>query len=58
MRDLLSNSFIVRPVNDLKSAGFLTNLSYESKKERTVIEELVIINLFADNYARPIDYQV
>ena len=29
-----SNSFTVRPVNDLKSNGFLDNLSYESK-ERT-----------------------
>ncbi len=29
-----SNSFIVRPVNDLKSSGFLDNLSYESN-ERT-----------------------
>ncbi len=29
-----SNSFTVRPVNDLKSSGFLDNLSYDSK-ERT-----------------------
>jgi hypothetical protein len=27
-----SNSCTVRPVNDLKSSGFLDNLSYESKK--------------------------
>lgn len=44
-------------MKDLKSVGFLDNLSYESK-ERIVIDELVIIKiikLFSSNYARSID---
>ena len=45
------NSFTVRPVNDLKSNGFLDNLSYESK-ERTVNGKLMVMNLFRGTYAR------
>jgi hypothetical protein len=34
---MLSNSFIVRPVNDLKSSDFLDNLLYESRENRLMI---------------------
>ncbi len=48
---MLSNSYTVRPVNDLKSNGFLDSLSYESN-ERTrkwsIADHIVVYS----NYAR------
>ena len=47
----MPNSCTVRPVNDLKSIGFLDNLSYDAKREQSK-EEMMVIKLFASNYAR------
>ena len=46
-----SNFFIVRPVNDLKSNGFLDNYSMKAKREQ-VDDKLMVIKLFSCNYAR------
>ena len=46
-----SNSFTVRPINDLKSGGFMDNLSYESK-ERTEGEGTNGHKSVYSNYAR------
>ncbi|HEY6535649.1 MAG TPA: hypothetical protein VIY08_07625 [Candidatus Nitrosocosmicus sp.] len=50
-RSGLSNSFIVRPINDLKSSGFLDNLPMKAKREHTD-RDLVIVKLFANNYKK------
>ncbi len=41
-----SNSCTVKPVNDLKSSGFLDNLLYESKKKGQEIKVNLVIYLF------------
>src|SRR6185437_12623158 len=41
-----SNSCTLRPVNDLKSNGFLDNILDESKKKGQEIDEFQIIYLF------------
>ena len=46
-----SNCCTVRPVNDLKSSGFLDNPRMKSKKEQ-VEDKLMVIKLFGSNYAR------
>jgi len=46
-----SNSFIVRPVNDLKRSGFWI-ICHRKAKKGHAIDELVIIKLFGSNYAR------
>jgi hypothetical protein len=43
-------------VNDLKSSGFLDNYSMKAKRKR-VDEELMVIKLFASNYARDLIYK-
>jgi len=43
--EISSNSCTESPVNDLKSSGFLDNLSYERKREQ-VDEQIKIIKLF------------
>ncbi len=51
-----SNSFTVRPVNDLKSSGFLDNLSCESK-ERTGEGGTNDHKAVCSNYTRDLIYQ-
>ncbi len=52
-----SNSFIVRPVNDLKSNGFLDNYSMKAKREQDD-DKLMVIKLFSCNYARDLLYSL
>ena len=51
-----SNSCTVIPVNDLKSNGFLDNYSMKSTKEQVNEDILMVIKLFASNYARDLYY--
>ncbi len=50
-----SNCCTVRPVNDLKSSGFLDNLSYESKERTRNQRELDHIAVYS-NHARDLIY--
>jgi hypothetical protein len=46
-----SNSFTVKPVNDLKSNGFFDSLSYENKERTRIGAETNHIAVYS-NYAR------
>ncbi len=48
---MLSNCCTVKPVNDLKSNGFLDNYSMKAKREQDN-GDLFIIKLFSSNYAK------
>ena len=50
-----SNSFTVKPVNDLKSNGFFDSLSYENKERTRIGAETNHIAVYS-NYARDLLY--